>query len=216
MRAVLIGTAAAGACIAGATALPRQQEAAPAPQGMSKQELARMIAQMSAPGEGHKALEVFVGEADAETTLVMGPGAPPLTVRTVMHGEWVLGGRFVRIVSRPAEGEELPAESISYFGYDTRRGAYFWWGMDTMGTYGVYAQGEYDPATRTFTLLGENEEPGMGVMKFRNTITQHEDGTRSASIHFQAPEAMRPMLPPGTADAEGWFPVMTMTSRPRP
>jgi len=198
MKMARIVAGAAAVVIAAGFAVS-QPEGAPA---MDKKTLATMLAQKGAPGEEHKALEALSGSFDAEISFSF--GGPPITSKTTVTSDWVLGKRFIQAESRSTPDEELKMESISYFGFDKRSKKYFWWGIDSTDTYSVFAEGGYDEATRTFTLHGENEEPGMGKVPFKTVIKVESPDKNSTQILFQMKGA------PG-ADADGWFKVMEMT-----
>lgn len=187
----------------------------PPSQPTDKKAIAAMLAAKGAPAEEHKILEALVGDFDVDGKMGGGPAGPPLSFKTRTTSTWVLGNRFVHAVSRPAEGEELPIESISYFGFDKRTKKYFWWGIDSTDTYSVFAEGEYDPATKTMTLFGENLEPGIGKMKYKTVIKIESNDAYSIAIVFQAPEAMRAQAPAGSFDADGWFTVVEMNAKRR-
>lgn len=197
-------------CLAAASA----QQPAPGAAGMpSKKEIAAALAQQGKPAPEHKNLAPLVGEFDFEVRMNVAPGAPPIVAKGTNKAQWVLGERFVSSVTEPAADEELKVGSISYFGYDKRTKKYFWFGIDSTDTYSVFAEGDYDPATKTFTLYGENlEEQLGGKAKFKNVLTLGDDGSRNMKIMFQVPEAMRAQVPPGMADKDGWFLVAEMVA----
>lgn len=170
---------------------------------MDKKSIAAMLAQKGQPVEEHKILDALVGESDVETRLMLGPGMPPLVVKSTMKSEWVLGKRFICAKSAPAADEELKIESISYWGYDKRSKKYFWLGIDSMDTYSVFAQGDYDKEKKTLTVVGENEEEGMGKVPFKNVLDLSKDDSRTMTLWMQFKGA------PG-ADADGWFKVVEM------
>lgn len=197
-----------------AVTTPSAPPAPPAPaRGPDKKQIAAMMAMHGKPGKEHELLASMVGEFEGTLSMSMGPGMPPITAKTRMHGQWVLGQRFVQVTSTPAPGEELPMESISYFGFDRRankgQGAYTWTGFDNTDTYSVHAEGAYDEATRTFTLLGENEEPGMGKVPFKTVIAVGEGGSSTMSIWFKMGGGAGA---PG-ADKDGWFKVVTIEKK---
>ena len=81
-------------------------------------------------------------------------------------------------------------------------GGLFAFGIDTTDTYPVFAEGDYDEETMTFTLYGENLEPNLGRMVPFKFIFDFENEDRYTSeVWFQMEGA------PG-ADEEGWFPVL--------
>lgn len=184
--------------IAAALAAQPAQEKGKAP---SKKDIAAMLEKRGGPVEQHKALEPLVGEFDAEFRMNAGPGAPPMTAAGTASAKWILGKRFVQVSTAPAQGEDLKIESQATFGYDKRTSKYFWWGIDSTDTYSVWAEGTYDDKTKTFTLLGTNEEPGVGKLPFKTVIQIKDEKTNTVQIWFQMKGA------PG-ADAEGWFMVV--------
>ena len=193
----VIGKLAIGAAFIGigaATTLALQQPegtppatppATPDFSKMSKKELAAMMGAAAGRAAEHDRLEFMIGKSEHDIRMSMGPGVPEMTAKAVGEGEWTLGKRFVVTHSRPAPGEELPIESMNIFGYDTRKKEYFWIGLDTMGTYFVTAFGNYDEATKTFTLYGEETHEHLGKVRHRMLITNKGDGLSMSAIEFE-------------------------------
>ena len=196
--------AALVACSLSGLALALQPEGKPAAMpAMDKKQIAAMMGMKGQPGPEQKFLETLVGTFDTEYNLTTMPGTPPLVAKGSQKGEMVLGGRFLQVHSTPAADEELKIESLSYLGFDNRNKKYFWWGIDSTDTYSVFAEGDMDPATKTITLLGENEEPGMGKMPFKTIFKLADPDRTTMEIWFQFKGA------PG-AEADGWFRIMEM------
>lgn len=162
-----------------------------------KKQFVEMMRSKGQPTEAHKLLEQAVGEFDSEFRMFV-PGMPPLVAKGTMAGRSVLGGRFVEVTSHAAEDEVMKIESISYFGFDGRKGKYYWWGIDSTDTYSVFAEGDYDPATKSISMYGENEEPGLGKVPFKAVLSVGDPARSTMEIWFQMQGA------PG-ADADGWF-----------
>jgi hypothetical protein len=204
MKSVLIAMVLAAGVAVGGGSQPQ-----PDMSKVSKKDMLAMIENGSAPAAEHALLEPFVGTSDLTVKMNLAPGVPPLSIKSVTTGEWVLGKRFVQMKTVAAPDEELKTESMSYMGYDTRTKKFFLWGIDTLGTYSIFAEGGYDKESKAFTLLGENEEPGMGKLPFRFTMKAGE-GSVTTNLHFQMKGA------PG-ADPEGWFQVMeSVATRRKP
>lgn len=151
--------------------------------------LLEMVEAMSRPVEAHAVLGAFEGQWTYTGQFTMGPGAPRLTLHGQATGRWILGRRFLVFESRTLPDSLLPMESMSVFGYDTRVGRYTVWGIDTLGTYSVSAQGEFDPKRRVFELHGESAEPGLGVMPFRFMLTVPGEDRFDLAIEFPNPAA---------------------------
>lgn len=180
--------------------------AAPAAQApaMDKKAMSAAIEQRGGPVEQHKNLEPLVGDFNIEIRMSVAPGQPSLIAHAKGTGRWILGKRFVQTETEPAPGEDLKVYSQSTFGFDKRSGKYFWFGIDSTDTYSVFAEGDYDEATRTFTLKGENEEPGVGTLPFKTILKLVSDEERLMQVWFQYKGA------PG-ADEDGWFKVVEMS-----
>ncbi len=151
---------------------------------LSKKEIAEMMEASGRPTEAHERLAFMVGKSEIDVKMTM-PGVPELTAQAVGEGEWALGKRFVITRSKPAPGEEMRTESMNIFGYDTRKNEYFWIGLDTLGTYFVASYGQFDEATKTFTLIGEETHEGIGKVRHRMLITDNGDGTSTSAIEFE-------------------------------
>lgn len=189
---VAAGLALFGLGAASTLALQQPEKAATPPaempdfSKMSKKQIAEMMEAHGARSEAHDRLAFMLGKSESIVKMTMGHDIPELTARAIGEGEWTLGKRFVITRSRPAPGEEMSTESMNIFGYDTRKNEYFWIGLDTLGTYYVTASGQYDPATRTFTLYGEETHEGIdGPIRHRMVITDRGDGTSTSAIDFE-------------------------------
>lgn len=194
---------------------PSTPASAPQPGAIDKKQLAAMMAMKGQPAAEHQVLDALTGTFDVEFKLTMMPGTPPIVSNAVATSQWVLGKRFVQSTMLPAAAEELKMESINYYGYDKRTKKYFLWGIDSSDTYSIFAEGDYDATTKTFTFTGENLEEGIGNMTFRFVTTLDRPDGFTQRLFFQLPEAARGQAPAGVLDKDGWFTVVTMTATRR-
>ena len=207
---ILVTTAVAGLAFLAGYAVSQEGDAG---EREMKKQMMEMMAAKGQPTEAHRRMEAMVGEFDTTVAMTMGPGAPSMTAHSIAKGRWVLGGRFVEMTTEPAADEEFRMSSISYFGYDARTKKYFWWGIDSSDTYSVFAEGEYDEATKSLVLYGENFEPDAGVMMtFRTTMALGGPAAYTLDVAFEIPEAFRAQMPEGTTDAAGFMDVMTSSA----
>ena len=154
----------------------------------SQSEMKRQYAQMDEPPtEAHKRLAVLVGEFDQHAEVRRGPGEP-LRTHVLATGEWILGERFVRISARTAPDEELKGERLTVYGYDARAGKYTMWTIDSSNTFAVSASGDYDAATRTFTLEGERYAQGTSKIPFRWVVRLEDGGAFTQEILIKPPQ----------------------------
>ncbi len=142
---------------AAANANPPGTGTAPA---MSAEQQAMMDAWAKAgmKGPAHEQLAVFVGEWDAQVTMWMDPAAPPQVSKATESATAVYDGRFVQTrFNGSYQGQ--PFEGTSVMGYDNVRGKYTSTWFDSMSTGIFLSMGDYDAATRTYTLRGTMADP---------------------------------------------------------
>lgn len=114
------------------------------------------------PGPQHQQLtDQFVGDWTTKTTMWMDPSAPPMTETGKASTTAVLGGRQVRSdFSSTMMGQ--PYQGIGYTGYDNVTGHYTSTWADNMSTGTMLANGDYDPAKKTYTYESEMPDPTAG------------------------------------------------------
>src|SRR3546814_6637304 len=111
------------------------------------------------PGPQHAQLaEHFAGTWDTKQTMWMDPSAPPMVETGKSVDTVVLGGRQIRTqFSSRFMGQ--PVNGIGFMGYDNVRGKYVASWVDEMSTGLMTSEGEYDPATKTYTFVAEMADP---------------------------------------------------------
>lgn len=114
------------------------------------------------PGRAHELLARLGGSWKMTIRMWPAPGADPLESSGTSAHEMILGGRFLSLEST-GEMFGQPIEARVMLGFDGRTDRYSYVGFDTMGTYFVTADGEYDAETKTLTLSGVNEHPKIGL-----------------------------------------------------
>lgn len=125
-------------------------------------EMQAMMAAMekaSTPGPQHKQLaEHFVGTWNTKQTMWMDPAAPPMTETGKDVSTLALGDRHVRTeFSSQFMGQ--PFTGIAMTSYDNVKGKYVGSWIDSVSTGQFMAEGDYDPATRSYTFRGEMADP---------------------------------------------------------
>lgn len=168
----------------------RPDEGKPAGGMPSKEEIARMQAEMMeqmAPTKEHEMLAKFAGEWNTRLTFAGEPGGQKVTSEGKMTAKMILGGRFLEMRST-GEVMGMQVETLTIMGFDRRFGKYTLVGYDTMGTYYIEAQGDYDEKTRTMVLAGTNYEAAMKAdIKFRFTNITVSDDERRQTLVFDIP-----------------------------
>lgn len=186
----LLTTAAIAGAIFGVGLYAGARSASPTPEAKApdKKAIAEMVRRMSAPATEHRVLAALAGTFDQRIEYSAGGGAPVI-IEGDAEGGWVLGQRFIRLTARADAGEELKFESVAYFGFDTAKRKYLAIGLDTGGTYAVFAQGDFDAAQKRWVLDGESDEPGIGRVPFQFVITLGDNGSWSHEVLFKMPDA---------------------------
>ncbi len=126
----------------------------------AKQKMIENMMAMMQPGPEHKRLERMVGSWNVVTKYWMEPGAPPKSIDGKSRCEMALGGRFLRCELK-GEFEGMPFEALNLIGFDRRTDKYTSVAFDTMGTYYVTAEGEYDTATKSIRMHGQTHDPKL-------------------------------------------------------
>jgi hypothetical protein len=195
--AILLGVGVLGAFV---LAVWAQSQESKAP---SQSEMKKQFAKMDElPTEEHTRLAALVGDFDQNAEVLRGPGEP-LRSHVLASGEWIMGGRFVRIAAKTAPDEELKGERLTVYGYDTRAGKYTMWTIDSSNSFAVSASGDYDAATKTFTLDGERYAQGTSKVPFRWTVRLQGGGAFTQEILMKLPQGQE------------YVPVVTVKNTPR-
>ena len=145
--AALLAVLACAACASQSSSVvhPGPAEAAAsgnALQGPALDSEAAMAAalELAQPGPEHAELMALSGTWTVESALALAPGAEPRVETGRTLAKPALGGRFLEL-STAGELFGMPTQSLSYLGFDRRRGVYVLVGLDSLGTYFVTAEG---------------------------------------------------------------------------
>jgi hypothetical protein len=129
----------------------------PAPPAMGGPEMEAMM-KATAPGEQQKKLARLAGDWTFTNRAWMAPGQPPMEAAGTMHGEILMGGRYVEhtwkgnFMGMPFEGRGTEA-------YDNIGKMYVSSWVDNMGTGIMYLTGTCDEAVRICTYTGDVWDP---------------------------------------------------------
>lgn len=133
---------------------------------------------MNQPGEHHAHLKQFVGTFDADTEMMMVPGAPAQKSKGVQKSEMVLDGRYLQ-GDYTGEMMGMKFQGMSLMGYDNQKKKYFSAWADTMSTGLMTFDGTCDKAGKVFTFTGEYED----LMTRRKTKARHVTTVVSPDKH---------------------------------
>lgn len=168
-------------------------KAAEAETGGGPDEIRRLLESQAATTEEHRLLDALVGTFKAENQMFT-ERDKPLSSHGTARAEWILGKRFVKVETKAGEAaeKELALESLSIYGYDTRTKKYTVVAFDTLGTYWVSAEGDFDKATNELRLAGSVLEGGE-KLRFRWIVKLNERGNTTSV-----------MINAGTGGEQNW------------
>ena len=132
-------------------------------EGAAPGEAEMMDAMMKAaqPGEQHKHLARMAGDWEYTSKMWMAPGQPPEESKGTMHGETVMGGRYVQHHWK-GNMAGMPFEGMGTEGYDNATKQYISSWIDNMGTGIMFSKGSCDAAGKVCTMTGDMPDPMGG------------------------------------------------------
>jgi hypothetical protein len=161
-----------------------QEPGAPA---MGGPEMEAMMKAMM-PGEEHKHLARLAGDWTFANKMWMAPGQPPSESGGTMHGEMILGGRYVQtewkgtIMGMPFEGHGVD-------GYDNLAKKYVSSWIDNMGTGIMMSTGSCEDGGKKCTSTGEMMDPMTGKSAtMRSVITWMSDSSFKMEMYGNGPD----------------------------
>jgi hypothetical protein len=124
---------------------------------------AEMAAMMAAaqPGENHQHLGRMAGDWEYTSKMWMAPGQPPEESKGTMHGETVMGGRYVQHHWK-GNMAGMPFEGLGTEGYDNVTKQFISSWIDNMGTGIMSSKGSCDAAGKVCTMVGDMADPMSG------------------------------------------------------
>ena len=144
-----------------ATRTRAEDKAASRPSDADTQEMMKKMEAAGTPGQGHKALETFVGNWKAEVKCWHEPGGSPQVSHGTSQAKWILNGRFLEeefqgeMMGRPFRGRTL-------MGYDNTKQTFNTVWVSDMQTSIFFSEGKGDSDNKVITLEGKATCPGTG------------------------------------------------------
>lgn len=150
-------------------------------EGKPPGEAEMMEAMMKAaqPGENHKHLARMAGDWEYTSKMWMAPGQPPEESKGTMHGETVMGGRYIQHHWK-GNMAGMPFEGLGTEGYDNTTKQFISSWIDNMGTGIMFSKGSCDAAGKVCTMVGDMPDPMSG-----STMTTKMVVTWADNDHFK-------------------------------
>jgi hypothetical protein len=149
-----------------AMAQDKPKEGAPA---MGGPEMEAMMKAMT-PGENHKHIARYAGDWTFTNKMWMDPSQPASESTGTMHGEMILGGRYVQATWK-GNFMGMPFEGRGTHGYDNLSKQYVSSWIDNMATGIMYSTGTCDAAGKRCEDKGDMMDPMTGQKSYMRTVT---------------------------------------------
>ena len=128
--------------------------------GQSQEDMQKWTAYMT-PGDMHQMLAKTDGTWNEDMTMWSDPNAAPMKMTATCENKMIFGGRYQES-RHTGNFNNMPFEGYNLIGYDNIKKVFQSTWIDNMGTGIMFSEGDYDPATKTFTYTSEMEPmPGM-------------------------------------------------------
>lgn len=155
-------------------------------QGISDEAMQEAI-EMAAPGAEHEWLSDFTGDWSLDYKFYPAPGADPIISSGDGKAEMILGNRFLKLTSTGTI-MGLETETLTILGFDKRFKKYTLDGYDTMGTYAIHAEGDYDTPSTTIDFKGSNYEPSMDSdIDYTMSFIFDSENSYKVELYFHIP-----------------------------
>lgn len=154
---------------------------------MSSAEMEAMVKAIS-PGEPQKKLARLAGDWTFTNKAWMAPGQPPMESTGTMHGEILMGGRYVEHTWK-GSFMGMPFEGRGTDGYDNVGKQYVSSWVDNMGTGIMYQTGTCDDAVKVCTYHGDIWDAMSGKKTtMKQVITWMDDNNFKNEMYAPGPD----------------------------
>jgi hypothetical protein len=157
---------------------PGESPTSPGATQANDSEMMKQMMELSKLNENHKLLSQLAGDWSYQIQMWMAPGAPALKSSGTSSIKPLWGGRYyvthstgqMRMPGADGKMQSMTFKGMGVDGYDNAKKKFVSSWIDNFGTGIVLAEGDYDPASKTFTYNTEEEmAPGMKT-KVRETV----------------------------------------------
>ncbi len=152
------------------------------PEGVEMDPVMAAWMEAGTPGENHALLEAFVGEWSARSVFQMAPEAPPMESTGSETNEMIFGGRYL-VTHHEGDFMGDRFEGRGAMGYDNIQKKFVSVWIDSMSTMIFTETGEYDAASRTFTLTASYTDPTGKKMQGKHVHRIVSDSERTLEFY---------------------------------
>lgn len=139
-------------------------------------------------GEPHKMLAKGAGTWDADITMWMADGAPPMKSTGSCVNTMIFGGLYQQS-KHTGNMMGAPFEGMSTTAYDNTLKEYVSTWIDNMGSGILIMRGKWDDATKSINLSGSMKNPANGLdCNMREVFKQVDDNTQIMEMYGPDPQ----------------------------
>jgi hypothetical protein len=153
----------------------------------SEADMMAAMEKAAAPGQNQKNLARLAGDWEYTNTMWMAPGQPPMESKGTMHGETLMGGRYV---THHWKGDMMgmPFEGLGTEAYDNTAKKFLSTWIDNMGTSITMSTGTCDAAGKVCTMTGDMADPMSGqTVTMKSVITWADDDHFKNEMYMKDP-----------------------------
>lgn len=155
---------------------------------MDEKAMMEAFVKAATPGEQHKLLAATAGTWTVETKAWMVPGQPAEVSTGTAEIKVLMDGRYIA-EHVTSEFAGMPFSGLGLTGYDNIKKRYVSTWIDNFGTGIVMMEGDYDPATKTYTYEGTFADPMTGAQKTMRSVAHFVDANKHvAEMYDKLPD----------------------------
>ena len=140
------------------------------------------------PGDMQKMLAKSDGVWDAEVTTWMDPSKPPQKSKSTCTNKMVLNGLYQESVHKGTM-MGMPFEGHGTVGYDNAKKVFVSSWIDNMGSGIMYAEGNWDNASKSVIMKGKSTDPLTGKdTGVKEVIKFFDDNTQIMEMYGTGPD----------------------------
>lgn len=139
--------------------------------------------EFATPGDMHKMMGKYNGHWEVNTKMWMAPGAEVMESTAQTTNDMYMGDRFQKS-QFSGEFMGMPFHGESTIGYDNLRKVFTTTWIDNTGTGIMYAEGNWNAATKSIEFKGKASDPMAGKqMPFREVMTFINDDSYKMEMY---------------------------------
>jgi hypothetical protein len=140
------------------------------------------------PGDMHKMMASWDGEWNADISLWMSPGAPPMKSTGVTKNKMVFDGRY-QVSEHTGTFDNMPFQGMGTIAYDNAKKTFISTWIDNMGTGIMVLEGPWNESGKSVELRGKMVDPNTGKdLDVREVFRVVDANTQVMEMYHPSPD----------------------------